>query len=82
MEGQNPLGIQPDKGYQSQEKGLLQVHEQQKEDRENMRPLLNQMCVLVMEDLEKEELPNAFFFISVFHKLTALQEEVEVADSF
>lgn len=79
-EGQSPLGTEPGKGYQVQQEGFLQVHEQQKEDWKNMRPLLNQMCVLLMEDTDKAELLNAFFssvllLVSVFKDLRPLEEK-------
>lgn len=53
-------------------KGLLQVHQHQKEDQENVRLLINGAEWMVKKDMEKAEVYNAFFTM-VFIVMSALQ---------
>jgi len=42
-------------------KGLFKYINSKRKTRDNVGPLLNEVCVLLMEDAEKAELLNAFF---------------------
>lgn len=54
-------------------KGLLQVHQQQKEDQENVSLLLSGVESMVTKDMEKAEVFNAFFTMG-FTVKTDLQQ--------
>jgi len=54
-------------------KSFIKYTSTKKKSRENVGPLLSGTRALVTQDMEKSEVPNAFF-ASVFASMTSLQE--------